>query len=375
MQQIGKCFEFNGIKRRGHDFSSVVGLGYCFKSPRDPQLEMSTAGRALWGIGVARLASSEYNSIGIRADVRKTGGNLANTAQSRQILGTLLLLGTPFWQRSRGRRAARFIVLASYIYIVAMLALLALEDLLLFPGATVRPPWCEPPDYLGVRERIFDSATGDCIHAWFSAPKGWEPHRGAILISHGNGNNLSSESGRAYRWREASGRAVLLYDYPGYGKSSGRPSEKGCFEAGEAALNWLIEDQGVPAAEIILVGESMGGAIAVELATRHKVRMLVLHGAFTSFPDMAQVRFPCFPSRYLVHNRMENEAKISLARCPVLITHGTADSIVPFSQGERLFAAAHEPKQFVRMEGHGHGPPTDEEFFQTVRLFLSETAR
>src|SRR5207302_10768036 len=105
------------------------------------------------------------------------------------------------------------------------------------------------------------------------------------------------------------------------------------------------------------VGESLGGAIAVELAAQHSVRLLVLHGAFTSFPDMAQLRFPCYPARYLVRNRMDNEAKIRFARCPVLITHGTADSVVPFRQGERLFAAAPEPKQFVRMEGHGHGPP------------------
>src|SRR5438128_2622877 len=274
---------------------------------------------------------------------------LSHPARSRQIVGTLLLRGVPFWQRSRGRRVARLVVLACYLYIAALLVLLALEDRFLFPGATIARPWCEPPDYLRVRELTFDSATGDRIHAWFSAPEGWEPHRGAILFSHGNGSNLSRESGRAYRWREPLGRAVLLYDYPGYGKSSGRPSEGRCYAAGDAALQWLIEGQGVPVSEVILVGESMGGAIAVELATRHKVRLLVLHWAFTSFPDMAQVRLPCYPSRYLVHNRMDNEAKIRLAKCPVLITHGTADSVVPFRQGERLFAAAREPKRFVSM--------------------------
>jgi pimeloyl-ACP methyl ester carboxylesterase len=300
---------------------------------------------------------------------------LKPSTRSRQIVGTLLLRRVPFWQRSRHRRVTRLGVLACYLYIATLLVLLALEDRLLFPGATIARPWCEPPDYLRVSEWTFDSATGDRIHAWFSAPEGWTPHRGAILISHGNGSNLSRLSGRAYRWRESLGRAVLLYDYPGYGRSSGHPSEDGCYAAGEAALQWLVEGQGIPADEVILVGESMGGAIAVELATRHRVRLLVLHGAFTSFPDMAQVRFPFFPSRYLVHNRMDNEAKIGLTQCPVLITHGTADSVVPFRQGERLFVAAHEPKQFVRMEGHGHGPANKEDFFETVRLFLAKTAR
>jgi uncharacterized protein len=300
---------------------------------------------------------------------------LWHPARSRQIVRTLLLRGVPFWQRSRRRRVARLVVLACYIYVATLLLLLTLEDRFLFPGATIARPWCEPPGYLRVTELTFASAHGDRIHAWFSAPEGWKPLRGAILISHGNGGNLSRMSGRAYRWREPLGRAVLLYDYPGYGKSSGRPSEGGCYAAGEAALQWLIEGQGVPTSEVILVGESMGGAIAVELATQHTVRLLVLNGAFTSFPDMAQVRLPCYPSRYLVHNRMDNETKIRRVQCPVLITHGSADSVVPFLQGERLFAAANEPKLFVRLEGHGHGPPNDDDFFETVKLFLSKTAR
>jgi fermentation-respiration switch protein FrsA (DUF1100 family) len=290
-------------------------------------------------------------------------------ARLGQIVGTLLLWRVPFWQRSRSRRLARIGVLACYLYFGTLVVLLLLQDWFLFPGATFVHRYAEPPDFLRVRELTFASAAGDRIHAWFTFPEGWQPRQGAILISHGNGNNLSSESGRAYRWRESLGRAVLLYDYPGYGKSSGRPSEAGCYAAGEAALHWLTDGQRVPVGEIISVGESMGGAIAVELANRYDVRLLVLHSAFTSFPDMAQVRFPCYPSRYMVHSRMDNEAKIRLVHCPVIITHGTADRVVPFSQGERLFAAANEPKQFVRLEGHGHGPPNKEDFFKALKLF------
>jgi pimeloyl-ACP methyl ester carboxylesterase len=300
---------------------------------------------------------------------------VSGTQCSSKVVKILLLRNVPFWQRSRSRRVARFVVLACYAYVASLLVLLALEDLLLFPGATIARPWCEPPEYLRVREVTVDSTAGDRIHAWFTAPEGWQPSRGAVLISHGNGSNLSGMSGRVYRWREPLGRAVLIYDYPGFGKSNGRPSEVGCYAAGEAALQWLTQSQGIPMHEVILVGESMGGAIAVELATQHPVRMLVLHGAFTSVPDMAQTRFPWYPSRYLVHNQMDNEAKIRQVDCPVLITHGTSDGIVPFSQGERLFAAANEPKKFIRMEGHGHGPPNKEDFFETARDFLSKTAR
>lgn len=300
---------------------------------------------------------------------------LSCLARSKEILRVALLRRVPFWRRSRGHGLLRLVLLAGCVYVASFLGLMTLEDHLLFPGATIARPWCEPPGYLKVRELDFRSAAGDLIHAWFTAPEGWEPRRGAILYSHGNGGNLSRLSGRAYRWREPLGRAVLLYDYPGFGKSSGRPSEDGCYSAGEAAFQWLVEDQGVPASEVVLLGESIGGAIAVELATRCRTRLLVLEGAFTSFPDMAQFRFGIFPCRYVVHNQMNNEEKIGRVQCPVLIAHGTADDIVPFVQGERLFAAAREPKQFVRLEGHGHPPPNEKSFFETVVQFLSNTAR
>jgi hypothetical protein len=251
--------------------------------------------------------------------------------------------------------------------------LLALEDRLLFSGA-VFAHWREPADSLRVRE-ITVNSEADQIHAWFSAPENWKPQLGAVLISHGNGNNLSSMGDCVARWRDRLGRAVLVYDYPGYGKSTGRPSEAGCYAAGEAALAWLIDAQHVSASEIILVGESLGGATAVELSTRHSVRLLVLHSAFTSFPDVAQARMPWYPSRYLVHNQMQNIEKIGRVHCPVLITHGTADWTVPLSHGERLFAAANEPKEFIRMEGGGHYPPADAAFFDAVRQFLMKTAR
>jgi hypothetical protein len=309
----------------------------------------------------------------VRSAWRPDADRLSQAA--RLIVRTLLLRRTPFWQRSPHRRFARLIALACYIYTASFFLLLALEDRFLFPGAAVARPWREPPGHLPVNELRFDSINGDLIYAWFSAPKGWQPRRGAVLFCHSNGSNLSRIAHRAFRWRDPFGRAVLLYDYPGYGKSSGRPSESGCYAAGEAAFKWLVEVKGVPAKEVILVGESLGGAIAVELAARHTARLLVLHGAFTSFPDVAQARLPFYPSRYLVHNQMDNEAKIGLARCPVLIAHGTADSVVPFRQAERLFAAAPEPKRFIRLEGHGHGPPRKKDLFETVKQFLSETAR
>ena len=109
------------------------------------------------------------------------GGNAHWTCEIRALetsCESIALRGPPFWQRLRGRRVARLVVVAGYIYVATFLVLLTLEDRLLFPGATIARSWCEPPDYLRVREIGFDSAAGDNIHAWFTVPEGWTPRQG-----------------------------------------------------------------------------------------------------------------------------------------------------------------------------------------------------
>jgi hypothetical protein len=138
-------------------------------------------------------------------------------------------------------------------------------------------------------------------------------------------------------------------------------------------VRFLVEEMQVPEQEVILVGESLGCAIATELATRYDARLLILQGGFTSFPDMAQTRFPMFPGRWLVHNKMNNEEKMARVRCPVFISHGTDDSVVPYRQGERLYRAAPEPKHLWRVEGGKHSPPNYPAFYEAVRAFLKET--
>ena len=129
---------------------------------------------------------------------------------------------------------------------------------------------------------------------------------------------------------------------------------------------------GVPGGRVVLYRGSLGAAVAVDVAARHPCRALVTVAAFTSFPDEAQARFPWLPGRWLVRNRLDNLSKIAALRCPVLIAHGTADDLVPFSHGERLFAAAREPKRFFPLAGHGHFEGGGEELEEAVRLFLAE---
>jgi fermentation-respiration switch protein FrsA (DUF1100 family) len=194
-----------------------------------------------------------------------------------------------------------------------------------------------------------------------------------VLYSHGNGMNLSGWQEPMDEYRRELNRAVLIYDYPGYGKSTGRPTEKGGYAAIDAAYDWLVEEAKVPPEEVILIGSSMGGAFATDKAARSPCRMLVLLSAFTAFPDVAQYHYPLLPARWLVSNRMDNEGKIGSVTAPVFVAHGRADRVVPFRMGERLYERASEPKYFLALDRHPHADPATPEYFAALRRLLEQT--
>ena len=170
--------------------------------------------------------------------------------------------------------------------------------------------------------------------------------------------------------------AVLIFDYPGYGRSGGRPSEAGCYAAAAAAHDWLTAPGRVAAGRVIVLGRSLGAGVAVDLACRRPVRALVLYSPFTSFPDLAQEKCRWLPTRRLVQNRFDNLAKIGGVRGPVFIAHGTADALVPVRHGERLYAAAPAPKRFLPLAGRGHNGGFCESFYFYLRAhFLKKRRR
>jgi pimeloyl-ACP methyl ester carboxylesterase len=264
-------------------------------------------------------------------------------------------------------------LLVGFLYLAVLVVLLCLEDRLLYRPMPADRVWHAPLAGLGIEELSLTASDGTAISAWFMAPPGWRPEAGAVLLSHGCNGNVSTWQKLAGRWQAEVNRAVLVYDYPGYGRSGGRPSEAGCHAAAECAFACLCDQKKVPPREIILVGASLGTAMATRLATRHDNRLLVLVGAFTSFPDMAQLRAPCYPSRWLVHNHFDSLACIAHVHGPVLVVHGTRDGVVPFWMGQRLFARAPQPRRFYPIPGHGHSHPHDAAFFATVRAYLDQT--
>jgi fermentation-respiration switch protein FrsA (DUF1100 family) len=177
--------------------------------------------------------------------------------------------------------------------------------------------------------------------------------RVTILLAHGNAGNLSHRLDRTIFLQSELGASVLLFDYRGYGRSEGAPDEDGTYRDARAAYRWLVEERGVRPDRLVLFGESLGSAVALDLALAHPCRALVLESPFTSVPDMAAVVLPFLP-RAFVRTQYDNLGKIARLRVPLLVLHGERDEVVPFAQGRRLFEAAPEPKRFYAIAGAGH---------------------
>src|SRR5579884_761846 len=274
-------------------------------------------------------------------------------------LTNLLALAPDTRKKRRPWRKVCFFSGGSVLLLYAALnfMFLPLEDVFVFRTVPPTEAWVQPPttDVHDVRLR---SADGTPLDAWWYCSKNWEPSDGAILFCHGNATNLSQWGARMERWHKQLGEALLIFDYPGYGKSGGRPSETGLYAAADAAYDWLIKKQHVQPARLLVCGESLGGGVAVDLASRRPHRALVLLSTFTSIPAVAQHLEPWLPAVWLMRNRFDSLAKIAHCRGPIFITHGTADTLVPCWQGERLYEAAHEPKCFLKLDGasHDHRP-------------------
>lgn len=258
-------------------------------------------------------------------------------------------------------------------YLGVLLVLLCLENRLLFHPLSARAYWLAPPN-ARVRDVDLYSVTGTRLHAWWCPVKNWQPAQGAMLYCHGNAGNLSCRSEAIAAWQQAMGVSVLIFDYPGYGRSEGTPTEAACYAAADAAYDWLTRTMSVPPDRVLIYGGSLGGGVAVDLASRRPHQALILVKTFTSVPDAAQALYPWLPARWLVRNRFANLEKIGRCTRPVFIAHGTADTLIPFHQGKHLFNAASQPKRFLAMPGLDHNDGLSPEFFSALRGFLDETS-
>ncbi|MEV6772939.1 alpha/beta hydrolase [Nocardia sp. NPDC051030] len=194
------------------------------------------------------------------------------------------------------------------------------------------------------------TSDGETVNAWFVRAAG-EP-RGHVLFAHGNGGNIGDRS-PILAMLSAVGFDVLVFDYRGYGRSSGRPSEQGTYRDARAARAALLAQPGVDPNRIVYLGKSLGGAVMLELATAFPPAALVLMSTFTGLRDAAKAVYPYLPKPF-VPNAYPSLKRISTLRCPVLIMHGDMDELLPVRMGRELYEAAPEPKRLIIYPGGLH---------------------
>lgn len=241
------------------------------------------------------------------------------------------------------------ILLFALLY-AALLALLWLrqESMLFLPGIPSRQLAATPADIgLSYEALRLVTADGETLDAWFIPAS---PERAVLLFFHGNAGNISHRLDSLRIFHEL-GLSVLIFDYRGYGRSSGRPSEQGTYEDARAAWRYLVEQRGVAANRIVLFGRSLGGAVATRLATEHQPAGLIVESTFRSVPALAAEIYWFLPVRSLARLEYPAERLISSVQAPVLVVHSTEDEIIPFRHGEALHAAAGPSARLLALRG------------------------
>ena len=196
----------------------------------------------------------------------------------------------------------------------------------------------------------FTASDGVKLNGWFfPATSNAAQAQLAVLFCHGNAGNIGDRLGIC-RALLATGVNVFLFDYRGYGRSEGRPSEEGTYRDAQAAHQWLRQ-KGFAGTNIVAFGESLGGGIASELAMREPVGGLVLQSTFCSMTEIGAELFPWLPVRWIGTIKYDNCAKLPRLRIPVLVMHSRADGLIAFHHAEKNFAAANEPKMFLELQG------------------------
>jgi fermentation-respiration switch protein FrsA (DUF1100 family) len=200
------------------------------------------------------------------------------------------------------------------------------------------------------------------LNGWFFPGNAGSARAGlVVLLCHGNGGNISHRLAMAEALL-STGVSVFLFDYRGYGKSRGHASEEGTYRDGMAAYRWL-ETKGFAGSKILLFGESLGGGVAAELASRLDAAGLILQSTFTCIADIGADLFPWLPVRWLAQIKYDTLSKLPQVKAPVLVMHSRSDRLIRFEHSQRNFAAANHPKLFCELAGDHNDPLTDRKQF------------
>jgi len=239
------------------------------------------------------------------------------------------------------------------------------SQLLFFPDKYPTGNWT--PHDLHFQDVWFKADDGSRLHGWLCKAN---PERAMIFFAHGNGGNIATRVPWLTYLQTRLKVSVFTFDYRGYGRSEGTPTVDGVIQDARAAWQTLRDISGNDT-NVFLMGESLGGAVVVQLAAATPPRGLILQSTFTSLRDMASVHYPLL-SAIVPTNTLNSSSQMPSIHCPLLQSHGTIDQVIPFADGTNLFALANEPKEFIRLDQVGHNNWMTSEYLRRLDLFITK---
>ncbi len=260
-------------------------------------------------------------------------------------------------------------LVVSYLVLLTLVRLFE-KKLIFFPDYPGRLSGDWKPRGLPVEDVWLTTSDGVKLHAW------WIPRPSAdftFLAFHGNAANIANRA-EAYRFLGQLPANVLAVEYRGYGRSEGKPSEAGLYADAQAAYQYVVAKRGVPPDRVISFGQSLGTAVAVDLASKEKVGGVVLEAPFPSGSAVARRVYPFLPGlSLLVRGQFDTASKLAKIRAPILVVHCTHDPVLAFELGEEVYRLAPSPKLFVRIDGYCHeeaAMAAPEQYRQQLLAFL-----
>jgi fermentation-respiration switch protein FrsA (DUF1100 family) len=261
------------------------------------------------------------------------------------------------------------LIVVSVGYAAGLAVLFFAQRAFLFPVPAVARTSPQQAGFPEAEEHVLDTADGEKVIVWHVPAKPGHP---VVLYFHGNGDFLAGFFGR-FHDLIADGTGVVALSYRGYAGSSGQPSEPGLLQDAAAAYAFTVARYSPD--RIVAWGFSLGTGVAVALAAEQPVGRLILEAPYTSTADVAASLFWFLPVRLVIRDQFRSDERIARVKIPLLITHGGRDAAIPIRFGERLFALANEPKQFVRFPEGGHENLQNFGAIETARHFIDAVNR
>jgi fermentation-respiration switch protein FrsA (DUF1100 family) len=265
--------------------------------------------------------------------------------------------------KKRRYRFMGIVYLALFALVLFYGALYFLQDQMVFP-ATQDPDIRTPAPWESVDLTTED---GVKIHGWLALQENAK-EAPTLLYFHGNAGHIGFREDIVYSLHRKTLANIFIFDYRGYGRSEGSPSRKGLIADAKAALQYLKSLKSIDPEKIVYLGDSLGGAVALELAVLSPPKGLILKSTFTSIQEMAPVPVPFF----LIKHNFNSIALMPQIQCPKLFFHGNRDQMIPFEQGKRLYEVAQGDKAFHVLEGADHNDPDTSFFYMTIAGFLKK---